>query len=82
VKDEFGNEVQHEWRKDGNKLIHTETFVLEEGKTTLRGKFPKFKDKGCPFPDRLDCNSGAGYRRCEFMKFVSLGNWKCSYGEK
>ncbi len=51
------------------------------GKTTLKGEYPKLNnDSNCKFPDRLSCNSGVGFRRCEFMEYGgSLGNWKCTY---
>lgn len=40
--------------------------------------YPKFaQPPKCKHPERSDCNYGDGYKRCEFMKFVSVGNWKC-----
>ncbi len=40
--------------------------------------YPKFaQPPKCKHPERSDCNYGEGYKRCEFMKFVRVGNWKC-----
>lgn len=81
IADENGNFFFVETEKTKNTIIQKKVYLLEEGKSTLRGKYPKFRTD-CPFPDRLDCNNGVGYERCEYMQFVSVGNWKCSYGEK
>lgn len=80
MKDSYGNEFEVKIKKEGNKVIKTQTYTLEEGKTTLRGEYPKFKeDKDCAFPERLCCNHGVGFERCKHMKFVSLGNWTCNF---
>jgi len=56
---------------------------LPVGKTTPKGKYPKFKkDEECAFPERADCNSDFFYRKCPYMEFVSLGNWKCNFIKK
>ena len=62
--------------KEG-RIIHTITYLLESGKTTLRGEYGKFRED-CPFPERLSCNHGVGFQRCHYMEFVNLGNWKCT----
>jgi len=47
--------------------------------------YPKFKEgKDCAFPERKNCNYDKfdiKSKRCPFMKFVSLGNWKCEYNK-
>lgn len=48
------------------------------GATTLRGEHPKLKTN-CIHPDRLDCNYGIGYERCERMKYQE-GHWICVGG--
>lgn len=80
MKDEFGNEMTNESTIEGNKIIWKRIYTLEEGKETLRGSHKKCKEENkCAFPNRLDCNNGYGYKRCQYMKFVSLGIWKCTF---
>ena len=79
-KDSLGNEFEIEVTVEGNKIVEKKTWFLPEGKTTPKGAYQKFlPERDCPFPERADCNSGPGYSRCEFMKFVSLGNWACKH---
>jgi hypothetical protein len=62
--------------KDG-KLYISYHYILETGATTLRGEHPKLaKPPNCVHPERLSCNSGDGFTRCEFMKYVN-GHWLC-----
>ena len=68
--------VQHEERRMGDMFIVTNIYFYEKGKTTLKGDYPKLKE-GCKYPDRLDCDAGPGYNRCEFMKCFGPGHWKC-----
>lgn len=82
MKDDYGNEFEVKVEKKGNEIIRTETYTLEEGKTTLRGEYPKFKgDKDCAFPERLCCNHGIGFERCKYMKCLDIGNWICAFKE-
>lgn len=84
-KDEHGNirtPIRYEL-KDGKLLISYE-YILEEGKTTLRGQYKNLADvPKCVHPDRLDCDSGEGHDRCEFMKYdnsqpiYSSSRWQC-----
>ena len=80
-KDEYGNYFKGELKKEQGKIIQITTYFLEEGKTTLRGQYPKLKNaSNCVFPERLSCNYGTGFERCKFMKYGgSIGNWKCVY---
>ena len=78
-EDELGNVVSYEQisHSDG-KISISRDYILEEGKTTLKGKFPKLADvPKCKYPSRLDCNHGTGYKRCEFMKYIDQKDWKC-----
>ena len=62
--------------KDG-KLYISYHYALEPGATTLRGEHPKLADPPqCVYPQRLSCNYGEGFERCEFMKYMS-GRWSC-----
>jgi len=80
LKDSFGNEREYEIKKEGNKIIETTTYLLPEGKTTLKGEHPKFRDGvTCAFPERQCCNYGTGFERCKYMKFISWGNWECTF---
>ena len=63
------------------KLFVSYHYVLEEGKTTLRGEHPKLASPPkCVHPERLSCNYGDGFDRCEFMKYFGEGfggHWAC-----
>lgn len=62
--------------KDG-KLHLSYHYILEAGKITLRGEYPKLADlPQCLHPERLSCNYGDGFERCEFMKYAD-GRWIC-----
>jgi len=83
MEDSFGNEMEVKVERKGNKIIHTKTYTLPKGKSTLKGGFSKFRaDDACAFPDRLACNYGVGFERCKFMEFVSVGNWRCVFKKK
>lgn len=64
-----------------HSITHTKAYYIEVGKTTLRGDHPRFKeDAQCGHPERLSCNYGIGFERCEHMKYTgTLGNWYCDY---
>jgi len=80
MKDQFGNEMAVEVKQEGNRIIKTIIYTLEEGKSTLRGQFKKLNnDDGCAFPNRLSCNGEVGCSRCKFMKCISVGNWQCTF---
>ena len=80
MNDEFGNEYTIEIRKKGNIIAKIETYVIPEGKTTLKQAYPKFKEgKECAYPKRQGCNNDISSKRCEYMKFRSLGHWDCTY---
>ena len=80
MKDSYGNEMKVEVKQEGNKIIHTKIYTLEEGKTTLRGEYRKFKnDNECVYPERLSCNSEVGCDRCPYMKMIRVGNWHCIF---
>ena len=65
--------------KDGR--LHVEYhYLLEPGKTTLRGEHPKLAAyPKCTHPERLSCNYGEGFRRCEHMDYTG-GTWSCRAG--
>lgn len=77
-KDQLGNKCKSETTNTGTEIINTTVYELEDGKTTLRGEYPKLKNEGCVKPERLCCNYGTGFKRCEFMTFESVGRWYCS----
>lgn len=81
LKDSYGNYYKVEIETEPGIIREITTYHLEPGKTTLKGEYPKLNnDSNCKFPDRLSCNSGIGFRRCEFMEYGgSLGYWKCTY---
>jgi hypothetical protein len=84
-KDSFGNKFKESVEIKDGKLRIVKEFLLEEGKTTTRGQYPKLADdKKCKHPERLSCNYGEGFKRCEFMKYFTIeysmnGTWKCTY---
>jgi hypothetical protein len=62
--------------KDG-KIYVSYNYILEPGKTTLRTEHSKLeREEDCLHKDRLSCNYGDGFSRCEHMKYVN-GYWKC-----
>lgn len=62
--------------RDG-KLCISYHDILEKGMVTLRGEYPKLAEPPkCVHPERLSCNYGDGFDRCEFMKYVN-GRWNC-----
>lgn len=85
-RDEDGNFFYATAKNDGKFITIKTVYLLEEGKTTLRGEYNKL-NPNCPFTERLDCNHGCGYERCVHMKFVRSGEslfgkggrWECSY---
>jgi hypothetical protein len=63
--------------KDGILRV-TYQYILEDGKTTLRGEFPKMASPPqCKYPARLSCNFGDGFERCELMTYEG-GRWICT----
>ena len=66
------------------KLCVSFHYLLEPGKTTLRGEHSKLADEPkCVHPERLSCDYGTGFDRCEFMKNTGgLGRWTCSASPK
>lgn len=55
-------------------------YLLEPGKTTPRGEYPKLAEPPkCVHPERASCNHGEGFLRCEFMDHVG-GAWACTAG--
>jgi len=83
IKDKYGNYFKVEIEKEPGIIRHTKIYFLEPNKTTLRGEYSKLrKNSECECPERLSCNSGPGFKRCEFMQYEgSLGNWSCSYNK-
>lgn len=63
--------------KDGRVHVSFH-YLLEPGKTTLRGEFPKLAQPPCCiYPERLSCNYGEGFQRCAHMAHVGNG-WACT----
>jgi hypothetical protein len=59
------------------KLFVRYHYLLEDGKTTLRGEYSKLANPPkCVHPERLSCNYGLGFERCEFMHHAE-GYWVC-----
>lgn len=83
IKDKYGNYYKVEIEKKPEIIRQIKTYFLEPNKTTLRGEYRKFKENSnCKYPERLSCNYGTGFERCEFMQYEgSLGNWSCSYNK-
>jgi len=77
--DEYGNvrsRTEHE--VNDSKLYVSYHYILEAGKTTLRGEHPKLAGPPkCVHPDRLSCNFGDGFARCDLMLYAD-GHWTCS----
>jgi hypothetical protein len=82
IKDELGNERTPTQVTIVDGLMHISySYRLEAGKTTLRGEYPKLaSDATCRHPDRLSCNFGEGFSRCEHMKYIG-GGWRCQSKE-
>lgn len=87
-EDEHGNvRTRTESEVKDGKLFISYYYVLEEGKTTLRGAYPKLASNSCVFPARLCCDHGDGFSRCEFMKHqgglgaYGSGAWNCTAPE-
>lgn len=83
-RDENGNYYKIKTEKELGIIRQIKTYFLEPNKTTLRGEYEKFrKDSDCKYPERLSCNYGIGFERCEYMKYGgTLGNWKCTYNKE
>ncbi len=65
-----------------NSVVVKKEIPLPEGKTTTKGEYSKFNvDNNCAYPERASCNSGEFFFRCPYMKFISLGNWKCFFNK-
>ena len=76
-EDKNKNKYQELEEKQNNIIIQTKVYFVEEGKTTLKGDYPKLNEKGCKFPNRLSCNYGPGFERCKFMEYKGSG-WTCT----
>jgi hypothetical protein len=76
--DEYENiRSSKRYEKKNGKLYVSYDYILEEGATTLRGEHPKLASPPrCIHPERLSCNYGDGFERCEFMKHAE-GRWVC-----
>jgi hypothetical protein len=62
------------------KLYVSYHYLLEDGKSTLRGEYPKIAEPPkWVHPERLSYNYGDGFDRCEFMKHEN-GSWICIAG--
>jgi hypothetical protein len=83
IKDKYGNYYKVETEKELGIIRHIKTYFLEPNKTTLRGEYRKFReDSECKYSERLSCNYGVGYKRCEFMEYKgSFGDWRCNYNK-
>jgi hypothetical protein len=77
-RDGLGNICSHKHVEIKNgKVFISYHYLLEEGKTTLRGEYPKLAEPPkCVHPERLSCNYGDGFERCSLMKHVA-GHWVC-----
>lgn len=63
-----------------HSVIIKKEIPLPEGKTTPKGEYPKLKqDKDCAYSERASCNYGEFFKRCEFMKCKSFGDWRCEF---
>jgi hypothetical protein len=50
---------------------------------TLRGEFPMLASPPhCIHPERLSCNHGEGFQRCEHMVCFGVGSWRCMANTK
>jgi len=79
VTDNLGNVYSINVEKKDNHIIVIKTYKLQEGKTTLKTEHPKLlTETKCRHPERLSCNNGYAFDRCEFMKCIRVGVWKCS----
>ncbi len=78
ILDENGNIRSFtKYETEEGKLHVRYHYVLEPGKTTLRGEYPKLAAPPiCVHPERLSCNHGDGFGRCEYMLYVST-QWAC-----
>ncbi len=83
IRDKNGNYYKIKIEKELGIIRHIKTYFLETDRTTLRGGYEKFrKDSDCKYPERLSCNYGIGFKRCEYMEYEgSFGNWKCTYNK-
>jgi hypothetical protein len=63
-----------------SSVIMIKEISLPKGKTTLKGEYPKLnQDRDCAYPERASCNYGEFFKRCEYMKCKSFGDWKCEF---
>lgn len=79
IKDSNDNiRTPNEYRIEDGRLHVSYHYILEDGKTTLRGDHQKLHSNQCDHPDRLDCNGGEGYSRCPHMKYNQDSRfWYC-----
>jgi len=72
--------TSQQYQVHDGKIFVSYHFLLEAGKTTLRGEFPKLaQPPKCPYAERLSCNHGEGFERCQYMK-LETGRWVCVAG--
>jgi hypothetical protein len=76
--DEYGNlRTVNQHGTENGKLYVRYHYILEPGKATLRGEFPKLATPPkCAHPERLSCNYGDGFSRCEYMHYIDA-KWIC-----
>ncbi len=81
LTDSNGNYFSTKTEKKDDTIIFSKIYHLEKGKTTLKGNHTKLNTKkDCKHPNRLDCDGGIGYIRCEFMEYGgSIGHWVCKF---
>ena len=79
ILDENGNvRSVNEYEIRDGKLQVKYHYILEPDKITLRGEHPKLATPPkCLHPERLSCNYGDGFNRCEFMQYVGV-TWTCN----
>ena len=76
--DEFGNvRSSPSGEVKGGRLHISCHYILEEGKTTLRGRDAMLASPPqCVHSDRLSCDHGDGFHRCEYMQYEAY-HWVC-----
>ncbi len=80
-RDTCGNYFHNTLKVEGDRITRTDVFRLERGKTTLRGEHQKFKDtRDCNHPERLSCDNGLGFSRCEHMQYLKNGHYSYTEG--
>ena len=80
IADSNGNiRTPIESKIEDGKIKISYHYLLEEDMITLRGTHPKLSPPTmCNCLNRLSCDYGEGFERCEFMNYVN-GVWVCTY---